>query len=305
MKKKRRWLVLIPLILCAALTAAYTFLFVVNQDINPPVIHVDDEVLKVSVSAENEQLLKGVSAWDDVDQDVSDLIVIEDISEIASDSTAKITYAAFDASGNVAKTSRTLQYTDYTSPHFLQKRALVFNANSSMDVLSCIGAEDVLDGDLSSKVKGTLISDTVSLSYAGLHTIEFRVTNSMGETVRISLPVDVVESDAYNASVELSDYLVYVPLQSEFDGEDYLSLLKIGATEYALDDSDDSIRTYVNNYVNPDRYIGSGATIINVEMNSTVNTSVPGVYSVTYTVTLERGTTEYVGFSRLNVVVEE
>ena len=40
---------------------------------------------------------------------------------------------------------------------------------------------------------------------------------------------------------------------------------------------------------------------IEVEIDDSVDTGVPGVYSVTYSVTMDR----YKGFTRLNVVVEE
>lgn len=305
MKKKQQWLILLPLALCALLCGAYMFMFVMSDDLEPPVISMDQKELEVSVNAMKQQLLSDVKAWDEVDGNVSEQVVIESISALREDHTAEIVYAAFDQSGNVSKASRTIRYTDYQSPRFEIKKPLIFTTSSTMDVISCMSASDVLDGDISRKIKGTLISDTNSLSYAGVHEVQFRVTNSMGDTVYLKLPVDVFEPNTYNATLELNDYLVYLPLGSEFDSEVYLSTLKIGASELALDGSDSKVRLYINHYVDPSYYIGSGAEIVNAEVQSDVNTSVPGVYSVLYSVTLKRGSQEYTGFSRLNVVVEE
>ena len=305
MKRKRKGLILIPLVVCAGLTAAYTMLFVRTQDRTAPVLKLSSELQEVSVNADEAELIKGVSAWDDVDGDVSNSIVVEKISSIRKDHTARITYAAFDAAGNVSRISNELHYTDYVEPHFELKRSLVLTTSNTSDVVSYMGAQDVLDGDLSSKVKGNLVSDLSSLSVAGEHQVEFRVTNSMGDTVHLTLVVDVVEPDAYNAALTLSEQLVYVKKDSEFDAESYLSSIKIGAAETMLDGSEPGVRVYVNDYTDPARFIGSGAQIVNVEMVDGVDIHTAGVYNVTYVVSVERGTTLYNAFGRLHVVVEE
>ena len=50
------------------------------QDNKPPVVTCDSEELKVSVEAEEEDLLKGVTAKDNRSGDVTDSIVIESLS---------------------------------------------------------------------------------------------------------------------------------------------------------------------------------------------------------------------------------
>lgn len=305
MKRKRKGLILIPLVVCAGLTAAYTMLYVRGKDSTAPVLKLNSELLEVSVNATEAELLKGVSAWDDVDGNVSDLIVVEKISSIRKDHTADVTYVAFDTAGNVSRISKEVRYVDYVEPHFTLKRSLVFTTSNVPDVVSYIGATDVLDGDLSSKVKGNMVSDLSSLAVAGEHQVEFRVTNSMGDTVHLTLPVDVFEPDAYNATLTLTEQLVYVQKDSEFDAESYLSSIKIGAVETMLDGSESGVRVYVNDYTDPARFIGSGAQIVNVEMVNGVDIQTAGVYSVTYVVSVVRGTTQYNAFGRLHVVVEE
>lgn len=61
-----------------------------------------------------EELMAGITAYDDRDGDITERIVIEKIIENREDNTAVIFYAASDKSGNVAKASRVFPavYTD-------------------------------------------------------------------------------------------------------------------------------------------------------------------------------------------------
>lgn len=308
--KKKNWLFLLLLSVCFILTGLYAMLFVWNDDELPPVITMDADEIQVSVKASEAELMAGVTARDAHDGDVTADIVVEKISNIGDDHKAVITYAAFDKAGNVAKASRTLHYIDYTEPRFGQTRALVFQEGTTPDVLIYMTAKDVLDGDLSRRVKGTLVSDTTSLSYAGIHQIDFRVTNSMGHTVHLILPVEIYGAGAYNATVNLEEYLIYLKRGSGFDALEYLKNLTVGNTPYSLKGDDPEIILTVNGEVvssgegNTGSADGTDArerVNIEIRVNDPVDTETPGVYSVTYTVTMNR----YVGYTRLNVVVED
>lgn len=284
MRKKRNgavWLCLAAVLLCLAATALYTVVFIWSDDTRPPVISMTSDVLEVSVSAADAELLAGVTAMDARDGDVTGSILIQGVSNL-TDGAVTVTYAAFDSAGNVSKASRTLRYTDYESPRFSLEEALVFAANTSMDVLDRVGAADAIDGDISSMVKAELVSNTGSLAYPGVHELQFRVTNSLGDTSYLTLPVDVVNQNDYNADVELLRYLVYLPKGSRFDAGSYLKGL---VTRF-------------------DEKLISRMSELDVNIESNVNTDIPGVYSVCYTVTYLRGATEYVGYSRMHVVVE-
>ena len=305
MKKKRQLLVLIPLVLTAALSCAYLFLYAAKRDESAPVIQIDNNILEVSVNYSQQDLVKGVSAWDEIEEDVTDKIVVESISSLRKDHTASIVYAAFDANGNVSKASRVIKFIDYTEPHFYLHSPLLFITSNNQDVMSCIGAVDVVDGDISRKIKGNLVSDTSTLSNAGVHRIEFRVSNSLGDTVYLTLPVDVFEPNEMNTSLNLKEYLIYLPKDSEFDPAEYLSSLAIGSSELYLDGSDESVSVYTDSYGKYELTTENGEYIIDVDIDSNVNTNISGVYTVTYRAVMERGTTTYTGFTRLNVVVEE
>lgn len=305
-RKQRMHIIFLPVLICGILTAVYAMLFVMTDDTKSPQIQIDQEILEVSVGADEAALLQGVSAKDNADGDVTDSLIVEKISSLAKDHTATVTYAAFDRSGNVAKASRTLKYMDYQSPKFSQNQSLTFSANSMQNILSFMGATDAIDGDISSRVKGTLLSNANSLNEPGLYQVEFRVTNSMNETVYLTLPVEVYPAGTYNANVELSDYLVYVKTGTAFDPESYLEKVVVGTREYSLKNQDptrqEKIRVYFNRYVDPDSVSEPNVRVVNVDMLSDVDTKTPGVYFVAYTVDCDG---LYTGYARLNVVVEE
>ena len=280
MRKKRIWALLIVTLACCLGFAAYLFFSQQIVDSTPPKISFASDAIQVSVAASDAELMVGVTAWDDQDADVTASILVEGISGLSSDQLAVITYAAFDQAGNVAKAQRTLQFTDYYSPRFSLSAPLVFRSGSSFNLLNYIGAEDVIDGVLNDRVKATLVSTESALTEAGTHEVEFRVTNSMKDTAYLTVPVDVYPAGMYNATVSLSDYLVYVEQGSRFDYLDYLESFQKGAETIFLKDS---------------------SSDVSVSCDSNVNTNVPGTYSVTYTV--KSGS--YAGYTRLIVVVEE
>ena len=280
-KKGAAALCLAAVLLCLAATAVYTAAFIWSDDTRPPVISMSSDTLEVSVRATDAELLAGVTAMDARDGDVTGDILIQGVSDL-SDGVAEVTYAAFDAAGNVSKAVRTLRYTDYEPPRITLSETLVFNANTSMDVLGRVVATDVIDGDISHLVKAELVSNTGSLSYPGVHEMELRATNSLGDTARLTLPVDVLSLGTYNATAVLKEYLIYLPQGSSFDARNYLEGLTLG----------------INGALQ--RELSS----MDVDIDSDVDPDVPGVYSVRYTVSYTRGTVEYVGYTRLHVVVE-
>ena len=280
MRKKRIWALLIVTFACSIGFAAYLVYTRQISDNTPPEISFLSDVLEVSVEASEDDLLVGVTAQDSKDGNVTNSVLVEGISGLSSDQLATITYAAFDQAGNVAKAQRTVQYTDYQSPRFSLSAPLVFRSGSAFNLLNYIGAEDVIDGVLNDRIKATLVSTESALSEEGTHEVEFRVTNSMKDTVYLTVPVDIYPAGMYNATITLSDYLVYVEQGSRFDYLDYLESFQKGTETI---------------------FLGDSSSDVSVSCDSDVNTNVPGTYSVTYTA--KSGS--YTGYTRLIVVVEE
>lgn len=281
MKNKGKALLLALTVVCCAAYAVYGIYTSHTVDHTAPEITVEAEEFTASVNAGEAELLAGVTAWDDRDGDVTGSMVVESVSAIFDGNRATVTYAAFDGAGNVAKSSRTVVYTDYVGPRFTLSAPLLFREGRYFDVFDLVGAEDPLDGDLTDRVKGTLKSGDSAMADVGVYEVEFRVTNSLGDTAYLTLPVEILPAESFDAQAALSEYLVYLKKGASFRAERYLDSVRLGGA--AVD-------------------LSAGVPEdVSLSVESDVNTSVPGVYSVTYT--LQRG--GYTGMTRLMVVVEE
>lgn len=285
MKKNLLYLALI--MLCSGLFLLYMVSYQGKLDTQPPTISFADGMLELSALDPKEALLQGVTANDNADGDVTDSVVVASIQMVDKDGTINVTYAAFDTAGNVARAVRQARYTDYKSPRFSLKTSLTFAYNSFFDLLTLVKAEDMLDGDISHRIRITPL-DEATLSSIGNHRVELKVSNSLGETAKLVIPVEVYAIGTYDAVVTLTDYIVYLPVGGELDAESYL-----------------------------DEYIRSGSAAplweglpegYSMEIESNVQSDVPGVYTVTYRITQTVGTGTnakmHTGYAKLIVVVE-
>ncbi len=277
------WMPLVLLGLCLAAFLGYSLWDAANTDTTPPVLSFSDQLLQLSTQEPKSSLLQGVTATDDWDGDVTAGIVVEKIFLNNDDGLATVTYAAFDQAGNVAKASRQIQYTDYRGPRFTLKSAMLFGQTGA-DVLRYIGAEDPLDGNISHRVRATLL-DEESLSTPGIHPLQLQVTNSLGHTQTLVIPVEIRRNDNYQAQLTLTEYLIYMKQGGKFRAENYLSTFTLGNTPLTLSGS-----------------VPQGFTL---QTTGTVNTGEPGVYTVTYELTQNENGRSYTAVSKLIVVVEE
>ena len=279
MRNRRKLLLLLVVALCCAAFAAYYLRQQRSVDREPPKITMQSEELRLSVSDPAERLLEGVRAQDARDGDVTDSIVVESVRGIVADKRFTVTYAAFDDAGNVAKATRTAFYWDYTAPRFSLSEPLIFRAGVTPDVFEPLSAQDVFDGDLTRQIKATMRTSERRLPEQGEYLVEFRVTNSLGDTSYLTAPVEMASDWGGAARMNLSSYLVYLPKDAAFSPAAYLRDLTAGGQTIPLDTR-------------------SGAV---VTTDSNVNTAVPGTYRVNYTVTYG----QYHARTRLLVVVEE
>lgn len=278
--KKKIFIYLGLIALCAAVFFGYRAIDRARTDTMPPVITLEEGTLRVSVSRGEKGLLEGVTALDGVDGDVTASLVVESVTLSGGDGTVSVVYAAFDAAGNVAKAERVVQFTDYESPRFALKYPLVFPENSGFDVLTCVTAEDQTDGDITHWVRATSLDES-TVATAGTHEVRFWVTNSMGDTAQIVLPVEVYAVGTYQGTLALSDYLIYMKAGELFDPKDY-------PVSYTLNG-----KTLSLNGVLPEG--------VYIEIIDEVDPNTPGIYTVGYLLTYN---TVYTGYSKLIVVVE-
>ncbi|MBQ7099549.1 MAG: hypothetical protein IJO05_07520 [Oscillospiraceae bacterium] len=283
---KRRYILLAIVMAAAiALFGAYQILTLKFKDTKPPVISVDEQILEISVEDEKDVLMTGITAMDDRDGDVTASLLVESIYGITEDHVTTVTYAAFDRAGNVSKIQRKVRYSDYREPRFELTDSLCFPFNSGFDLLDYVGANDVLEGDIRRRVRATLVSDTRSINEIGSHIVRLQVTNSLGDTVEMDFPVEVYDPEWYTASVKLEEYLIYLKQGEVFNPEDYLKAFVVRG-----EDTDISRRI---------------PNDILCDINSNVNTRVPGVYRVKYTLTQNFNLTTFSGQAILVVIVQE
>lgn len=277
--KRIRIFSLILLIVSAAIFAGYRIYKNVTQDVTPPVLSCENDILEVSIKTSEEELLADVKAVDETDGDVSEQLVIEKMSGFTEEGTRIITYAAVDKSFNVGTLDRTVVYTDYKAPVFKLNRPLSFETGSAINILSCVSVDSSLDGELDERVKYSL-EETVTTTQPGEYPIAFRVMDSAGKQVYLNTVIEIYDRNYSDLSVLLKEYLVYVKKGSAFHAEEYFK----GAKQaYMLGDGE----------------------MLDIEpsqltIHSGVNTDETGTYCVDYFVNYDGSQ----GKSRLIVVVQ-
>lgn len=295
MKKFRRlWLGVIILTVVVFIGyCAYSYL---KTDSSGPVISGGQDKIEVSIHDGDEVLLQGITAVDKKDGDVTASLIVEKISNFYNDDTRTVTYAAFDSDNHISKVEREISYSDYTSPRFELTGSLRFRAGETVNIDKIVSAQDCLDGDLSNKIK-IRMDTTINTRITGFYPVEYVVTNSAGDTV--TLPIDIEIYEPYNNEVELNldRYLVYYTGE-EIDYMDYLKSIRKGNLEYAFEgvellesqtsEEEPEVSEETETEGEEDTEVDSNVIPKDrVRVESSVDTSKPGVYPVYYYYTEE------------------
>lgn len=82
----------------------------ISMDRTPPVITIPDKEITYKEGADTDSLLKDVTAWDDVDFNITDKLRVDTIIPDKDGLTAVVVYAVYDSSNNVTKEKRTVSY---------------------------------------------------------------------------------------------------------------------------------------------------------------------------------------------------
>lgn len=243
----------------------------IGTDKTIPQIEVKGEMIEVSLKATDEELLKGVSASDEKDGDLTEKIIIESVSRFTEKGVSKVTYAVCDSDNNVAKATRKIKFKGYKSPEFKVKGNLCFSLYERIDIRKLIEARDSIDGNITSKV--IITSEKYSNTNAGAYVLDVTVTNSKGDTSTIQLPLIVEDRPLSVPEIELKEYLVYTKKGKTVDFNTYIV--------DALDSNETSLKNQVT-------------------VESNVDFNKPGTYHVHYYVT---DSNDLRGHSVLTVIV--
>ncbi len=101
-------IILILVVICLILGGISVYIYR-NQDTTPPVIKIKKEKLTYKEGDKYDGLLKGVTAEDDHDGDVTDDIFVSQVLSL-DNGEAIVTYGVMDKAGNIGTAKRTVEY---------------------------------------------------------------------------------------------------------------------------------------------------------------------------------------------------
>lgn len=258
-----------------------------TTDYRAPVIKADSDSITVDIPADDDELLAGMTAHDNLDGDVTDTLVVVSRGKFIKKGTLHVSYAAFDNNKNVGTYTREVTYAGYVSPHFSLSAPLRYaSGGTGYDYLENLTAYDCIDGNITSQIKISKGDTTAVSEYATQQKINIQVTNSCGDSSVLELTVSMENYTQYSMpSPSLSEYIVYVPVGGSFEPRSLLNgIWTLG-----------SVKSFEEAGYNPTS---------NVRVSDLgLNLNIPGVYTVYYR--LVNGSGEQLGSATLIVVVEE
>ncbi|MGO0984521.1 immunoglobulin-like domain-containing protein [Clostridioides difficile] len=192
-------------------------------DTGAPVISgADDKAINL---LEELDLKAGVTAMDDIDGDLTELIVIEGSVDNTIPGDNKIVYTVEDKSKNKSTVNRIITVVDNVAPILSGVEDCTVEYGSVFDSKAGVRANDNIDGDLTSKI---VIEGVVNTSVLGEQILTYRVSdvaNNEASVVRKVTVVDTVKpvfSGVENLTLDLNDTfnaLEGVTAVDEVDGD--------------------------------------------------------------------------------------
>lgn len=250
-------------ILLAICAAAAVGLFAVseiltqrNRDSYAPQITAETDLIEVPCDYTREDLMQGIRAWDEMEGDLTDQVVISTFSRFLQDGVCNLTYVVFDGADQSASVTRKVKFADYHSPRFALSEPLVFpeNEGSYTKIIQALSAWDVLDGDRTDWMVRT--NTNLDFQIAGTYYIAFEVTNSFGDSSAVQLPVHVTKEQNGEGGIVLNTGLVYLTVGQSLNPSQYVSSVT------AFD--------------------GTPMDISSLNITSQVDTTKPGCYEIHY-----------------------
>ena len=285
MLRKTRTFVVIFLMISVLIFTSYRLTKAVTTDRTVPVIEMDRESVTVSVKGGDEAILEGVTATDAKDGDISENLFIESKTTFIEKGRIKATIAVADNDNHVVKAIREVIYSDYRSPQFTLSSPLKFQtARESQDdinITTGLGANDVIDGNISNRIK--ISGDYyINNSTPGDYYMEYSVSNSMGDTVRLPATVTIYSAaqESVLPQIILSTYLVNTSVGTEVDIKSLIEQISYRNSVYRLGGD--------GNYYSGEYYADGREIMIPsdyIQVVSEIDWNTPGVYEVTIKVT--------------------
>lgn len=231
-----------------------------------PVISADDKAFKVGDTFSDEIALKGVTAYDDEDKDITSSVTVHEHdvnTSVAGDYT--VTYKVTDSQGatayktvNVYVYPKTEAINHIPAIHAVDK---TFTVGDTFDPKKDVTASDQEDGDITSSIE--VVENTVDTAKAGTYTITYKVTDSKGASCTKT---------------------IYVTVNPKMESLNEIPVINAEDKTLAVGDSFDPMKDVTAS----DKENGDLTAKIEV-INNTVDTTKAGTYTVTYKVTDKDG----------------
>ena len=231
-----------------------------------PEIFFDTDRITVSLAPTEEELLSGVSASDAEDGDLTGRVIVESISHFITPGVSNVTYTVCDSQNHVTTATRRIVYTDYTPPRFTMSDDLVFSVNEQANPFRCIGATDVIDGNISDRIKITAENGFQS-GTAGVYPITVQVTNSKGDVASLQLSVTIENTSLYD---------VYKAVKNLKVGDTVDLRDNLRAVESVTENAEDDVET------EEETAAAMEALRERVRIETDFDRNTPGVYQVDY-----------------------
>ncbi|TDK61750.1 DUF5011 domain-containing protein [Bacillus salipaludis] len=226
---------------------------IVVDDVKPILTGVSDKTIPYGKSVDDfltYHIFDGLSAWDNIDGDITTKISGMYSGDITRPGTHVITYTVSDVVGNTTSATSHLTIVDAIKPVITGATNKTININSSFDSRYKVSATDNAEGNLTKAIK---ITGSVNTKKKGVYTLTYSVADSSGNKTAVVRKITVIDnvkpviSGTGNKTIKLN---------SSFNP-------KTGVT--AKDNSDGSLTN-------------------KIKITGSVNTKKKGVYTLTYSV---------------------
>ena len=301
MLRKTRIFVVIFFIISVLLFGGYTLIRAVTVDRTLPIIEMDSDEVTISVKGGDAAILEGIKASDEKDGDITGNLFVESKSTFIEKCIFKATIAVADSDNHVTKVERKVTYSDYRSPQFTLTEPLKFlttrENRDDLNIAESLRANDVVDGDISNKIK---ISSEYSINgyTTGDSHMEFIVTNSMGDTSKLPVTVNIYSAleESGLPEIILSNYLINTPVGAGADIEALIEQIEYHNDTFRRGEDGNLYNGEFDAEGNPIMFDWSA-----IQIDTDADWNTPGVYEVKITFTDEAANLS--NFTRCYVVV--
>lgn len=222
MRSIKSIVIVLFLVIALAFSVMYCYDAMMVDHVAPKIV-CDGAKLEVSVTGTDADLCRGLVATDDVDGDITDRIIVRRVSRLVGSNSAVAHYAVFDSASNFCTFTRNVYYTDYCQPKYALSEPMIFNVNSTVTLVDRLTAHDVIDGDITTRIR--ISAANISTSVEGEYPMTLQVTNSTGDTSALTLTVQIRNYTSRHPRIQLKEYLTYAEQGSVVDLEAYRDMI--------------------------------------------------------------------------------